>query len=74
MVEDLFPSIISFSAGTICCIIFFLVDIYASKMPLPNDQVKSAPWYSWIGGVLGAYDVIVNILTVPKFGTVTVQR
>jgi transporter family-2 protein len=34
----------------------------------------AAPWYVWIGGILGAYYVIINILTVPRLGTATVLR
>ncbi|GAA5796625.1 hypothetical protein HPULCUR_001998 [Helicostylum pulchrum] len=32
----------------------------------------AAPWYAWIGGILGAYYVIINILTVPRLGAATV--
>lgn len=34
----------------------------------------AAPWYAWCGGILGAYYVIINILTVPRLGAATVLR
>ncbi|GAA5815484.1 hypothetical protein MFLAVUS_008996 [Mucor flavus] len=67
-----FSSVISFSLGVVCCLIFFTVDVTIGKTPLPNDHVKTAPWYAWIGGILGAYYVIINILTVPRLGAATV--
>ncbi|KAI8991119.1 hypothetical protein BDF20DRAFT_842762 [Mycotypha africana] len=67
-----FSSVMSFSTGAVCCLIFFAFDIGLAKTPLPNDHVKTAPWYAWLGGILGAYYVVVNILTVPRLGTATV--
>ncbi|KAI8876724.1 DUF606-domain-containing protein [Backusella circina FSU 941] len=67
-----FSAVISFSVGVVCCLIFFGLDVTVADTPLPNDYVKTAPWYAWIGGILGAYYVIVNIMTVPRLGTATV--
>ncbi|KAI7898531.1 uncharacterized protein BX663DRAFT_524462 [Cokeromyces recurvatus] len=67
-----FSSVISFSVGLICCLLFFTFDITLAKTPLPTEHVKTAPWYAWIGGILGAYYVIINILTVPRLGAATV--
>lgn len=36
-----FSSVISFSLGVVCCLIFFAVDVTIGKIPLPNDHVKS---------------------------------
>ncbi|CAO3692801.1 unnamed protein product [Rhizopus stolonifer] len=67
-----FSSVVSFSTGTLCCLIFFLIDIYAVKTPLPTEHVKTTPWYGWVGGILGAFYVVMNILMVPKYGAATV--
>ncbi|KAI8645717.1 hypothetical protein BD408DRAFT_440740 [Parasitella parasitica] len=67
-----FSAVISFSVAVACCLIFFAVDVTVGKRPLPSDHVRTAPWYAWIGGILGAYYVIINILTVPRLGTATV--
>lgn len=69
-----FSSVVSFSVGVACCLIFFAVDVTVGNTPLPNDRVRTAPWYAWIGGILGAYYVIINILTVPRLGAATVLR
>ncbi|CAO3607526.1 unnamed protein product [Mucor hiemalis] len=69
-----FSSVISFGVGVACCLIFFAFDVTVGKTPPPNDYVKSAPWYAWCGGILGAFYVIINILTVPRLGAATVLR
>ncbi|KAG1123913.1 hypothetical protein G6F42_010109 [Rhizopus arrhizus] len=53
-------------------IAFQAVDVTVGNTPLPNDRVRTAPWFAWIGGILGAYYVIINILTVPRLGAATV--
>ncbi|KAI9339256.1 hypothetical protein BD770DRAFT_400318 [Pilaira anomala] len=67
-----FSSVITFSIAVLCCIVFFFFDVTVGKRPLPTSHVKAAPWYAWIGGILGAYYVITNILTVPRLGAATV--
>ncbi|CAO0796789.1 unnamed protein product [Mucor circinelloides] len=67
-----FSSVVSFGVGVACCLIFFAVDVTVGNTPLPNDRVRTAPWFAWIGGILGAYYVIINILTVPRLGAATV--
>ncbi|KAI8057563.1 uncharacterized protein B0P05DRAFT_591258 [Gilbertella persicaria] len=67
-----FSSVISFAVGATCCLLFFLIDSTVGKTPLPNAKIKTAPWYAWLGGVFGAYYVIINILTVPRLGAATV--
>ncbi|KAI9472361.1 MAG: hypothetical protein EXX96DRAFT_583781 [Benjaminiella poitrasii] len=67
-----FSSVISFSTGVVCCLIFFALDVTIAKTPLPTDNVRTAPWYAWIGGILGTYYVVINILTVPRLGAATV--
>ncbi|RCH90813.1 hypothetical protein CU098_001990, partial [Rhizopus stolonifer] len=69
-----FSSVISFAVGATCCLLFFLIDSIVGKTPLPNAKIKTAPWYAWLGGVFGAYYVIINILTVPRLGAATVLR
>ncbi|KAG2202638.1 hypothetical protein INT47_002070 [Mucor saturninus] len=67
-----FSAIINFSIGVMCCLFFFIFDVVIIKTPLPTNHVKTAPWYAWVGGIMGAFYVIINILTVPKLGTATV--
>ncbi|OZJ06548.1 hypothetical protein BZG36_00524 [Bifiguratus adelaidae] len=65
-----FAAIFSFGSGSICCLLYFLIDVYAVRSetaPNAKDMV-SVPWWGFLGGILGTYYVIVNILTVPKLG------
>lgn len=56
-------------AGTMACALFFLVCI---RPPLPTTgMLRSAHWWSWIGGPLGATFVLSGTLLVPRLGTAT---
>jgi bacterial/archaeal transporter family-2 protein len=35
------------------------------------DRVSGAPWWVWVGGVLGAFYVLGSIVTAPRLGAVT---
>lgn len=67
-----FATVISFLTGLIVVLLFFVIDVTALRTPLPNSNLKEAPWYAWIGGICGGYYVIINVLTVPRLGTATV--
>ncbi|KAI8068659.1 hypothetical protein BC940DRAFT_298743 [Gongronella butleri] len=67
-----FASLISFIVGLGCCILFFAFDLTVLKTPRPTSRLKDAPWFAWLGGILGSYYVIINVLTVPKLGAATV--
>src|SRR5919204_3909077 len=59
---------ISFVVGTIC-----LFAVYAvSRQPVPRwARVSDAPWWVWIGGLLGAVYVLLSIVLVPRIGAAT---
>ncbi|KAI9252822.1 hypothetical protein BDA99DRAFT_173901 [Phascolomyces articulosus] len=64
-----FSSVTNFVVGLFMEILAFLFDILIVKTPKPTvKRLKEAPWYSWIGGILGTYYVIVNIFTVTQMG------
>ncbi|KAI8886158.1 DUF606-domain-containing protein [Backusella circina FSU 941] len=67
-----FSSVCTFSIAAVCSCLFFIFDILVLKTPPPSGKLRDAPWYAWIGGILGAFYVIINILTVPRLGTATV--
>ncbi|KAJ2956188.1 hypothetical protein NQZ79_g7912 [Umbelopsis isabellina] len=67
-----FAATISFATGLLAVLIFFAIDVTALGTPLPTSKLTTAPAYAWIGGVCGAYYVIVNVLTVPRLGAATV--
>ncbi|KAI8376355.1 uncharacterized protein BYT42DRAFT_574305 [Radiomyces spectabilis] len=67
-----FSSVVTFVMAAICCFIFFVVDLSFLGTPRPTSRLKDAPWFAWLGGILGAYYVIINILTVARLGAGTV--
>ncbi|KAI8140559.1 hypothetical protein BJV82DRAFT_623076 [Fennellomyces sp. T-0311] len=66
-----FSPVYSFASGLICCFIFFAIDVTALGTPLPNNNVLDAPGYVWIGGLMGAYYVFANLISIPKLGAAT---
>ncbi|OBQ51869.1 DMT family transporter [Halodesulfovibrio spirochaetisodalis] len=62
-------SLFSFFLGTVALGILILV----SRTPLPSLTSSTAPWYAWIGGLLGA--VIVTTLTylAPRIGALAMM-
>ncbi|CDH56265.1 predicted protein [Lichtheimia corymbifera JMRC:FSU:9682] len=61
----------SFGSGLICCLIFFIIDTQALKTPLPDQSLLDAPGYVWIGGLMGAYYVFANLVSMPRLGAAT---
>jgi bacterial/archaeal transporter family-2 protein len=54
----------SFTIGTIGALIYVLVEGTTPK----TEAVSSAPWWVWIGGLLGLGFVWATIFAVPKIG------
>ncbi len=57
--------LISFTIGTVAMIAATLV--LRPAWP-PIVQLAQAPWWSWLGGLLGAYFIAASIIAVPKLG------
>ena len=47
-----------------------LVAVLFAQRGIP-DRASDAPWWVWIGGVLGAFYVLGSIVTAPKLGAAT---
>ncbi len=61
-------SFVSFLVGTIALL---LVALFVFK-PLPSTgRLGGAPWWVWIGGLLGAVYVVVSVVSAPKIGAAT---
>jgi bacterial/archaeal transporter family-2 protein len=59
---------VSFLVGTIV----LLVAAALVFKPLPSTgRIGAAPWWVWIGGILGAFYVAASIVTAPKLGAAT---
>jgi transporter family-2 protein len=58
-------ALVSFVVGTIALLILSL----AIWKPLPTGgRVAGAPWWVWIGGLLGAFYVAGSVVTAPRLG------
>ena len=57
-------SMISFMVGVISVFVYTQL----TSQPVSWAGVKAAPWYAWMGGVLGAFYVTAIILAFPKIG------
>lgn len=63
-------SLVSFSVGTVAlatAVLLFVV--LRGGLPQLAD-VKAAPWWAWVGGLIGAVFVTASIVLVPKLGVV----
>jgi transporter family-2 protein len=58
-------SLVSFAVGTLALL---LVALAAARDWPPADRVSSAPWWVWVGGLLGAFYVVGSVVTAPKLG------
>jgi transporter family-2 protein len=60
---------VSFLVGTTALV---LVAVVAVRKAYPSGaRVGEAPWWVWVGGLLGAFYVVVAIVSAPKLGAAT---
>ena len=56
---------ISFLTGTAALALYVLL----LRQPLPTTlQIANAPWWIWLGGVVGVFYIVVAIVVAPKIG------
>ncbi|MBC7846320.1 MAG: DMT family transporter [Flavobacterium sp.] len=63
--SPIYASLISFLIGATAIMVF----IFLSDQTVSWGGIKTAPAYTWIGGILGAFYVTTIILCVPKIGS-----
>ena len=61
-------TLVSFAVGTIALLVATL--LFARGWP-GSDRVGGAPWWVWVGGLLGAFYVLGSVVTAPKLGAAT---
>lgn len=60
-------ALVNFSVGLLTIVVVYTL----LRVQLPTtDKLTSAPWWAWIGGVLGVFFVSMSILVVPRIGAV----
>jgi transporter family-2 protein len=63
--DPLLASLVSFVVGTVALAIVIL----ATRTPLPTlAMAQAAPWWTWLGGTLGAFFVAVTVILAFKLG------
>lgn len=61
-------ALVSFVVGAVA---LALVTVAVARDWPAAERVGSAPWWVWIGGVLGAFYVLGSIVAAPRLGAVT---
>jgi transporter family-2 protein len=60
-------ALVSFLVGTLALAVVVLIQ----RKPLPSlAKLGEAPWWVWIGGLIGAFYVAGSIVSAPKLGAV----
>lgn len=62
-------SLISFSVGTLALIVYNLANPAAFQKSL--QHLSHAPFYAWLGGLVGAFYIISSIVASPKISIAT---
>ena len=63
--DPLLASLVSFAVGTVV----LLGVVVVTRVPLPTlAMAAEAPWWSWLGGSLGAFFVAVTVILAFKLG------
>jgi len=66
--QPIWASLISFVVGTAALCLCFI----ATRGPWPaGSQLAHAPWWVWTGGLLGAFYVVVSVVSGPRLGSAT---
>ncbi len=61
-------ALVSFAVGTLALLMLTLLAFRG----LPTaDKLQAAPWWVWVGGLLGAFYVAGSIVVAPRLGAVT---
>ena len=63
--DPLLASLVSFVVGSVALLAVVLV----TRVPWPSAaMISAAPWWSWLGGTLGAFFVAVTVILAFKLG------
>jgi len=61
-------ALVSFSIGWLALI---AVNIALGHRPPPSAEITAAPWWAWMGGLMGAVVVTLAAAAVPRIGVAT---
>lgn len=66
--QPVWASLISFAVGTLALALCFVA---TRRSWPPAGQFAHAPWWIWLGGLIGAFYVIVSVVSGPRLGSGT---
>lgn len=58
-------SLISFATGTLA--LFIIAMVLGAGLPQPSN-LRTLPWWAWLGGLCGTYMVTVSLMVAPDLG------
>jgi bacterial/archaeal transporter family-2 protein len=61
-------ALVSFAVGTLALLAVMLA---ASRDWPSADRAAAAPWWVWVGGLLGAFYVLGSVVSAPRLGAAT---
>lgn len=61
-------SLYSFLSGTVALLIIVL--IAGHGLAFPSSSIQGLPWWAWLGGAAGVLGITVNILLLPRLGSI----
>lgn len=68
LAQPVLATLVSFAIGTVALTLYVVV----MRLPLPTmAQVRSAPLWVWVGGLLGSVYVLATVLLAPRLGAAT---
>ena len=56
---------LSFLVGTV---VLFAIVAIARQTPQSFSSLSAAPWWAWVGGLLGAFFVVSSVVLTPRLG------
>ena len=58
-------ALVSFSVGMTALLLY----CFAARIPLPKaTELAQAPWWAWLGGLIGAFYIWMSIIVGPRIG------
>lgn len=63
--RPLLVTFVSFAVGTLTCL---LAALLGGITPPPLDKIRTAPYWLWLGGMIGAYLVWSTLTAAPRLG------
>ena len=60
-------ALVSFATGTIALAAY----TFLMRLPWSFEGASKAPWWVWVGGLLGAFNITATIILAPRLGAAT---